>query len=236
MTVMVDWQIKKAIRKHQIQIDPFNIQHINPNSIDVKLGSVFLSYGDSSEVLDPYDSSSIISNLEEVTREWINPGEFLLASTLETISLPDNIVASIEGKSSIARLGVELHQTGGWIDAGFCGQVTLEMCNVNTRPVRIYPGMLVGQLVFYKTKHAAIPYGMKASSKYQGQTGPVASRYNLNNKPSELYERRKDGNLCSDDESCERAAGQSIVFPDSESSSRERRRPYLGPGSLRPRT
>lgn len=89
-------------------------------------------------------------------------------------------MASIEGKSSIARLGVELHQTGGWIDAGFRGTITLEMCNVNSRPVKVYAGMPIGQLVFYRTDRAARPYNMKQDAKYMDQRQATLSRYHEN--------------------------------------------------------
>jgi dCTP deaminase len=94
-------------------------------------------------------------------------------------------VASIEGKSSIARLGIELHQTGGWIDAGFRGTITLEMCNVNSRPVRIYAGMPIGQLVFYRTDRAAHPYNMKRDAKYMDQRQATLSRYHENARRAE---------------------------------------------------
>ncbi len=105
------------------------------------------------------------------------PGQFVLAETLEIIGLPDNIVATIEGKSSIARLGVTLHQTGGWIDAGFRGTITLEMANVNARPVKVYAGMPIGQLVFYTTERAENPYDKKADAKYLDQRQATLSRY-----------------------------------------------------------
>jgi dCTP deaminase len=112
----------------------------------------------------------------------IRPGAFVLARTLEHIALPDNIVATIEGKSSIARLGITLHQTGGWIDAGFRGTITLEMCNVNVRPVKVHAGMPVGQLVFYTTERAENPYDRKADAKYLDQRQATLSRYHANKK------------------------------------------------------
>ena len=100
---------------------------------DIRLGNHFAWYETNDDVIDPFDRESVTSKTQEMTAESIvlYPGQFILAETMELIELPDNIVASIEGKSSIARLGVELHQTGGWIDAGFRGSITLEMCNVN---------------------------------------------------------------------------------------------------------
>ena len=112
----------------------------------------------------------------------INPGMFVLAETYEAITLPDNVVATIEGKSSIARLGITLHQTGGWIDAGFSGTITLEICNANQRPVRLHAGMPIGQLVFYTTEKAEKPYGAKGDAKYLNQKNATLSRYHENRR------------------------------------------------------
>ena len=146
------------------------------------LGAVLLDSSCLDTVIDPYEKESVCSNVEEMVADSIvlRPGQFLLAETLEAIELPDDVVASIEGKSSIARLGIELHQTGGWIDAGFRGTITLEMCNVNSRPVRVYAGMPIGQLVFYRTDRAARPYNMKQDAKYMDQRQATLSRYHEN--------------------------------------------------------
>ena len=151
--ILVDWQILDRINRGYITIDPFDPNLVQPNSLDIRLGNHFVWYEEGDEVIDPYQKETITVDTKELTADSIviNPGHFMLAETLEVISLPDNIVASIEGKSSIARLGVELHQTGGWIDAGFTGSFTLEMCNVNQRPVKVYAGRPIGQLVFYTT-------------------------------------------------------------------------------------
>ena len=133
-------------------------------------------------VIDPYRRETIAEGTMDTFADSIilRPGQFMLAETLEVIELPDNIVASIEGKSSIARLGIELHQTGGWIDAGFRGSITLEMCNVNQRPVRMYAGMPIGQLVFYSTERALAPYNRKPGAKYLDQRQATLSRYHEN--------------------------------------------------------
>ena len=135
-------------------------------------------------VIDPYNKDSVSSGIEEVHADSfiLNPGQFVLAETLECIGLPDNVVATIEGKSSIARLGVTLHQTGGWIDAGFRGTITLEMANVNSRPVKVYAGMPIGQLVFYTTERAEKPYDKKGDAKYLDQRQATLSRYHANKK------------------------------------------------------
>ncbi|MFZ1128999.1 dCTP deaminase, partial [Methanoregula sp.] len=136
------------------------------------------------QVIDPFDKATVTSDTGETHSDSfiLMPGQFVLAETLEIIGLPDNIVATIEGKSSIARLGVTLHQTGGWIDAGFRGTITLEMANVNARPVRVYAGMPIGQLVFYTTERAENPYDKKADARYLDQRQATLSRYHENRK------------------------------------------------------
>ncbi|HXX55022.1 MAG TPA: dCTP deaminase [Methanoregula sp.] len=182
--ILVDWQIRDRIERGFIAIDPFDPTLIQPNSIDIRLGNHFVWYRKSRDVIDPYDSHTVSSGIEEATADFfvIEPGAFILARTLEAITLPDNIVATIEGKSSIARLGVTLHQTGGWIDAGFRGTITLEMANVNTRPVKVYAGMPIGQLVFYTTERAQMPYDRKKDAKYLDQRQATLSRYHANKK------------------------------------------------------
>jgi len=182
--ILVDWQIEDRIRHGFIKVEPYEPGLIQPNSLDIRLGSHFVWYVPGEAVIDPYEKESVCSDVEEMVADSIvlQPGQFLLAETLETIELPDDVVASIEGKSSIARLGIELHQTGGWIDAGFRGTITLEMCNVNARPVRIYAGMPIGQLVFYRTDRAARPYYMKRDAKYMDQRQATLSRYHENTR------------------------------------------------------
>lgn len=182
--ILVDWQIRDRIGRGFITIDSFDPSLIQPNSLDIRLGNHFVWYRKGDEIIDPYESSSVGSGVEELTADSfiIQPGAFILGRTLESIGLPDNIVATIEGKSSIARLGITLHQTGGWIDAGFRGTITLEMCNVNSRPVKVYAGMPVGQLVFYPTERAEFPYFKKADAKYLGQQQATLSRYHENRK------------------------------------------------------
>ena len=180
--ILVDWQIQNRIERGFIQIDPFDPKLIQPNSIDIRLGDHFVWYEESDDVIDPYEQDSIFSHVNEKRAEYIDipPGMFLLAETHECITLPDDIVATIEGKSSIARLGIALHQTGGWIDAGFCGTITLEISNANRRPVRLYAGMPIGQLVFYTTERAEKPYGSKGDAKYLNQRQATLSRYHQN--------------------------------------------------------
>ncbi|HNQ30573.1 MAG: dCTP deaminase, dUMP-forming [Methanoregulaceae archaeon PtaB.Bin009] len=180
--ILVDWQILDRIRRGFISVEPFDPRLVQPNSLDIRLGNHFVWYEKGDGVIDPYQEETIATGTLETTADSIvlAPGQFMLAETHEVIGLPDNIVASIEGKSSIARLGIELHQTGGWIDAGFRGSITLEMCNVNQRPVRIYAGMPIGQLVFYTTEKALLPYDKKEDAKYMDQRQATLSRYHQN--------------------------------------------------------
>ena len=182
--ILVDWQLLDRIARGFITIDPYDSKLVQPNSIDIRLGSHFVWYGKSDCVIDPFDKECVVSGVKETHAESfvLHPGQFILAETLECIGLPDNIVATIEGKSSIARLGVTLHQTGGWIDAGFRGTITLEMCNVNSRPVKVYAGMPIGQLVFYTTERADNPYYKKGDAKYLDQRQATLSRYHANRK------------------------------------------------------
>jgi len=182
--ILVDWQIRDRIGRGFISIDPYDPKLVQPNSLDIRLGSHFVWYRPGESVIDPYDQATVTSGVEETRAESfvLQPGQFVLAETLECIGLPDNIVATIEGKSSIARLGVTLHQTGGWIDAGFRGTITLEMANVNSRPVKVHAGMPIGQLVFYTTERAESPYFKKADAKYLDQRQATLSRYHENKK------------------------------------------------------
>ena len=177
MTILVDWQIRQAIETGLIEVSPYVEGNIQPNSLDVTLGYEFVHYTECLDVIDPY--KPIKGEQRRKGIEWVDmpSHRFLLGSTVETITLPDNIVATIEGKSSLARLGITIHQTGGFIDAGFSGQITLEISNVNCRPVRLYSGMPIGQIVFYETEHAEVPYNKKEGAKYCGQTGPTMSKY-----------------------------------------------------------
>jgi len=182
--ILVDWQINDRIRHGHIFVDPFNPDLIQPNSLDIRLGDHFVWYLPGDDIIDPYDHASVCEKTQSTMASSfiLYPQQFVLAETLEVIGLPDDIVASIEGKSSIARLGIELHQTGGWIDAGFRGSITLEMCNVNSRPVRIYTGMSIGQLVFYATQRASAPYNIKSGAKYMNQRQATLSKYYANKK------------------------------------------------------
>lgn len=181
MTVLVDWQLKDMMKKGCIKILPLYSKGIQSNSIDVRLGNNFAVYDVTSfgSPIDPYDRESTEFGLKHFTADKISlaKNSFLLAETMEKIELGDCICATIEGKSSLARLGITVHQTGGWIDCGFRGTITLEMTNENMRPVILYAGMPVAQLVFYQTLSAELPYYAKKDAKYNNQSGATGSRY-----------------------------------------------------------
>lgn len=158
--------------------------------MDLRLGRYFKVYDHSKHaVLDPKNPETFrdIANMVQIeddeTPFIVQPGEFVLGVTLEQIKIADDLVARVEGRSSLGRLGIIVHSTAGFIDAGFQGTITLEISNINRMPVALYPGMRVCQLAFEKmTSKAEIPYSMKASSKYQGQVLPEESRIVIDKK------------------------------------------------------
>ena len=175
MTVLVDWQISDAIERKWIYIDPFHAKNIQPNSYDITLGDEII-FDVAEGTLDPFsDDRAYIS--VPVNGGCIKSHAFGLASTKETLTLPDNVVACVEGKSSLARDGLEIHCTGGWIDAGFSGEITLELYNKSNRPIQLREGMKIGQLVFIETAPCMKPYGVERGSKYQYQAGPTPARF-----------------------------------------------------------
>lgn len=183
--ILTDREIHTKIASNELKIDPFDPTQVQPNSIDVRLGNHFVIYHESTTPINPYDESSIIGDTTEITSDIIilMPDDFVLARTLEYVQLPDNIVAQLDGKSSVARLGIEVHQTAGWIDSGFYGTITFEIKNVNRRPIKLYAGMPIGQLVFFETRPSEIPYNKRPGAKYNGQVNATVSKYNLNKIP-----------------------------------------------------
>ena len=181
--ILSDRTIREQIAAGRIVLDPFDEGLVQPSSVDVRLDRyfrVFLNH--TMPVID------VKQNLEELTRLVeiddggsfiLHPGEFVLGSTLERVALPDDLVARVEGKSSLGRLGLLIHSTAGFVDAGWDGHLTLELSNVANLPITLYPGMKIGQISFLRmTTEADRPYGTEAlGSKYQGQTGPRPSRY-----------------------------------------------------------
>ena len=182
--ILSDGTLVELLASGRLVVDPLDASAVQPASIDVRLGGEFLVFRNHTrDVIDPYDRPSDL--MERVTTAdgqpfVLHPGEFVLGTTLEAIGLPDDLVARVEGKSSLGRLGLLIHATAGFVDPGWPrGQITLELSNVATLPIRLWPGMRVGQLSFSRLDAPARrPYGSPGlASKYAGQRGPVASRY-----------------------------------------------------------
>jgi dCTP deaminase len=186
--ILSDRTIREALASKRIVVDPLAADAVQPSSVDVRLGHEFRVFANHRYPhIDVRSDQPDLTDLVKVTDGpfVLHPGEFVLGSTLERIVLPDDVVARLEGKSSLARLGLVIHSTAGFIDAGFDGDVTLELSNVATLPILLYPGMKIAQFAFFQLdRPAERPYGSGAiGSKYQGQRGPTASRYHLNLVP-----------------------------------------------------
>jgi dCTP deaminase len=181
--VLSDRTIRRLIEEGRIGIEPFDDVLVQPSSIDVRIDRLFRVFKNSRypyiDVKQPMEDLTELVQAEGDEPFILHPGEFVLASTLERITLPDDLVARLEGKSSLGRLGLLIHSTAGFIDPGWDGHVTLELSNVANLPITIYVGMRIGQLSFVRlTEPAETPYGSgSVGSKYQGQTGPTPSRY-----------------------------------------------------------
>jgi dCTP deaminase len=179
--VLSDRTIRRLIDEGRIGIDPFDEDLVQPSSVDVRVDRFFRVFRNSRyPFIDVKEEMEDLTELVETEDPFIlHPGEFVLGSTLERITLPDDLVARLEGKSSLGRLGLLIHSTAGFIDPGWDGHVTLELSNVANLPITIYVGMKIGQLSFVQlSEPAEHPYGAAAlGSKYQGQAGPTPSRY-----------------------------------------------------------
>ncbi len=185
MSILVDFEIAEAVRQGRLIIDPFESGLVQPNSYDVTLAERFSWHDRSDALIDPYDSRSVLEGLVTVQQDSIimQPGDFILAATREAVSLPKDIVGQLTGKSSLARLGIMVHVTAGFIDAGFSdppAQITLEIVNLGNRPVKLYAGMPIGQIVFTATQECQVSYSQKPGAKYNGQPAAAHSRYYLN--------------------------------------------------------
>jgi dCTP deaminase len=180
--LLSDKALRRAIESKQIGIAPYDEAMLQPASIDVRLDREFLVFENHRHTcIDPSVEQEDLTRLVRVEGGdpfVLHPGEFVLASTFERVSLPDDLAARLEGKSSLGRLGLVTHSTAGFIDPGFEGHITLELSNLATLPILLWPGMKVGQLaVFRMTGPAEHPYGSaERGSRYQGQRGPTASR------------------------------------------------------------
>ncbi|MFH7323056.1 MULTISPECIES: dCTP deaminase [unclassified Aeromicrobium] len=184
--LLSDRDILAEIDAGRVALDPYDASMIQPSSIDVRLDKFFRVFDNHKYPhIDPAQDQSDLTREVEVAGEdafILHPGEFVLGSTYEYVTLPDDVAARLEGKSSLGRLGLMTHSTAGFIDPGFQGHITLELANVATLPIKLYPGMKIGQLCFFRlTSAAENPYGSaKYGSRYQGQRGPTASRSHAN--------------------------------------------------------
>jgi dCTP deaminase len=181
--VLSDRTIRRLLDEGRIGIDPYAEELLQPSSVDVRVDRLFRVFRNSRyPFIDVKKEMEDLTELVEVDSDEafiLHPGEFVLGSTLERITLPDDLVARLEGKSSLGRLGLLIHSTAGFIDPGWDGHVTLELSNVANLPITIYYGMKIGQLSFVQlSEPAEHPYGTGGlGSKYQGQAGPTPSRY-----------------------------------------------------------
>lgn len=187
MSVLLsDRDINAELASGRIALTPSDETMVQPSSVDVRIDRYFRLFDNHKyPVIDPSQDQPELTRLVEVNPEEgfiLHPGEFVLASTFEQVTLPDDIAARLEGKSSLGRLGLLTHSTAGFIDPGFQGHVTLELSNMATLPIRLWPGMKIGQLCFFRlSSPAERPYGAGATfSRYLGQRGPTASRSHLN--------------------------------------------------------
>jgi len=180
--LLSDRDIKAEIKAERIRLEPYQADMIQPSSIDVRLDGFFRLFDNHKyPYIDPAEDQPDLTRLIESAAGEpfiLHPGEFVLGSTYEKVSLPDDVAARLEGKSSLGRLGLLTHSTAGFIDPGFTGHVTLELSNVATLPIKLWPGMKIGQLCFFRlSSPTERPYGSSEySSRYQGQRGPTASR------------------------------------------------------------
>lgn len=184
--LLSDRDIRVAVDAGKIVVDPWDDAMVQPSSVDVHLDRYFLLFNNHRyDVIDPMADQSALTTRVEIPADGafiLHPGEFVLGSTFEQITLADDVAARLEGKSSLGRLGLLTHSTAGFIDPGFSGHVTLELSNTATMPIKLYAGMKVGQFCFFQlSSPAERPYGQGAThSRYQGQRGPTASRSHLN--------------------------------------------------------
>ena len=184
--LLSDRDLKAALAEGALGLTPYDESMVQPSSIDVRLDRYFRVFANHRYThIDPAVEQDDLTELVEPSGDEpfiLHPGEFVLGSTYEVVSLPDDVAARLEGKSSLGRLGLLTHSTAGFIDPGFSGHVTLELSNVATLPIKLWPGMKIGQLCFFRlSSPSEHPYGSaKYGSRYQGQRGPTPSRSHLN--------------------------------------------------------
>jgi dCTP deaminase len=184
--LLSDRDIRAEVAADRLKLEPWEPDLVQPSSIDVRLDRFFRVFNNSQYThIDPAVQQDELTSLVEPEDEnpfVLHPGEFVLGSTLEIVTLPDDLAGRLEGKSSLGRLGLLTHSTAGFIDPGFSGHITLELSNVANLPITLWPGMKIGQLCLFRlSSPAEHPYGSAVyGSRYQGQRGPTPSRSHLN--------------------------------------------------------
>ncbi|WP_166657909.1 dCTP deaminase [Actinokineospora alba] len=184
--LLSDCDLYKELSSERLGIEPFDPEMVQPSSVDVRLDRFFRVFNNTKYThIDPRQQQDELTSLVEADGDEpfvLHPGEFVLGSTYERVTLPDDLAGRLEGKSSLGRLGLLTHSTAGFIDPGFTGHITLELSNVANLPITLWPGMKIGQLCLFRlTSPSEHPYGSeKAGSRYQGQRGPTPSRAYLN--------------------------------------------------------
>src|SRR6187455_1795563 len=179
--ILSDRDIRAALEAGRIVIDPFVPDAVQPSSVDLHLGNRFRVFRNNrTAVIDPREEQPELTELVEIAGDEpfiLHPNEFVLGATFERVALPDDLVARLEGKSSLGRLGLLIHSTAGYVDPGWEGTLTLELSNVANLPIKLYDGMKIGQISFFRmSSPVERPYGSPAlGSKYQGQLEPTAS-------------------------------------------------------------
>lgn len=180
--LLSDRDINAQISSGRVRLDPWDPEMVQPSSVDVRLDRYFRIFENHRyPVIDPAAEQNELTRMVTPNGDdpfVLHPGEFVLGATYEYVTLPDDVAARLEGKSSLGRLGLLTHSTAGFIDPGFNGHITLELSNMSTLPLKLYPGMKIGQLCFFQlSSPAEHPYGSASTgSHYQGQRGPTASR------------------------------------------------------------
>jgi dCTP deaminase len=184
--LLSDRDIRREVQADRVVVEPFDPSMVQPSSIDVRLDRFFRVFENHRyPYIDPSAEQPELTRMIRAEGDEpfiLHPGEFVLASTYEVITLPDDVAGRLEGKSSLGRLGLLTHSTAGFIDPGFSGHVTLELSNVATLPIKLWPGMKIGQLCLFRLESPAEhPYGSDVyGSRYQGQRGPTPSRSYMN--------------------------------------------------------
>ena len=184
--LLSDRDIRAELDSGRVVLEPYDPTMVQPSSVDVRIDRYFRLFDNHKyPVIDPAQEQPDLTRLVEVDPDEafvLHPGEFVLASTYELVTLPDDVAARLEGKSSLGRLGLLTHSTAGFIDPGFSGHITLELSNVANLPITLWPGMKIGQLCLFRlSSPAERPYGSAGvGSRYQGQRGPTPSRAYLN--------------------------------------------------------